>query len=214
MDEPQEKITEECLVNRFHYWFMMQQSKRTAKIVNEFSGGTFLEVGCGHGWISDELKHMGRRVTKTDFYSSDLNVIHVDAHNIPFADKSYDCIICSNTLEHLHTPLLALKEMHRVGDRLWLAWTPWYSPFGGHEFSPWHYFGKSSGKTHQLGRNLYKTTVTETLHLLQQAGWRVDSIRPRYWPMLKFLSRWKWTREWATWNVEVLCSKLDNSPTT
>ena len=194
------------IVSRFHVWFMTCQSRRAAQTLNALPAGTFLELGCGHGWLSDELSKIGRKVVKSDFKPSVSDAIHVDAHDMLFSDQSFDCIICSNTLEHLHNPQTALKEMRRVGRQLWLTWTPWWSPFGGHDFAPWHYFGKTAGRQHQLGVNLYRTTVSETLRQLKAAGWTVDRIRPRYWPCFGFLAHWKLTREWATWNVEILCS--------
>jgi SAM-dependent methyltransferase len=37
-----------------------------------------------------------------------------DAHALPFPDDSFDQILCTEVLEHLHTPQLAINEMHRV----------------------------------------------------------------------------------------------------
>jgi SAM-dependent methyltransferase len=37
-----------------------------------------------------------------------------DAHAMPFADSSYECILCTEVLEHLHSPWLAIAEMQRV----------------------------------------------------------------------------------------------------
>lgn len=185
--------------------FIEWQSKRSANIIDRVTSGPILEIGCGHGMLSDRLREHGKHVLKTDFNPKQNDVLHCDAHAIPFVDGSFDLVVCVNTLEHLHTPKLALAEMRRVSKRLYLSWTPWWSPFGGHEFAPLHYFGRTKGSIHQIGTNLFKTTVAETIEQLEQVGWKIISIRPRYWPMLKFLSCWRWTREWATWNVEIIC---------
>ncbi len=37
-----------------------------------------------------------------------------DAHALPFSDNSFDKILCTEVLEHLHTPDLAISEMKRV----------------------------------------------------------------------------------------------------
>jgi SAM-dependent methyltransferase len=37
-----------------------------------------------------------------------------DAHNLPFRDGEFDTILCSEVLEHLHTPATAIGEMRRV----------------------------------------------------------------------------------------------------
>jgi SAM-dependent methyltransferase len=198
-----EMITE--AINSFHLWFIKSQSKKSASVIDRLSGGSILEIGSGHGFIGFELMSLKREIVMSDYNPCRNDIIHCDAHATLFADNSFDLIVCSNTLEHLHSPAVALKEMRRVGKKLYLTWTPWHSPFGGHEFSPLHYFGRTKGSIHQLGTNLFKTTVKETLLQLEQAGWKIISVRPRYWPALKFLSRWHWTREWATWNVEIIC---------
>lgn len=37
-----------------------------------------------------------------------------DAHDLPFENDSYDYILCTEVLEHLHTPHQAVAEMERV----------------------------------------------------------------------------------------------------
>jgi SAM-dependent methyltransferase len=37
-----------------------------------------------------------------------------DVHALPFADNSYDFILCTEVLEHLHAPHVAISEMDRV----------------------------------------------------------------------------------------------------
>jgi SAM-dependent methyltransferase len=37
-----------------------------------------------------------------------------DAHNLPFDDNSFEFILCTEVLEHLHTPQKAIDEMRRV----------------------------------------------------------------------------------------------------
>jgi SAM-dependent methyltransferase len=37
-----------------------------------------------------------------------------DAHDLPFEDGSFECILCTEVLEHLHTPEKAINEMRRV----------------------------------------------------------------------------------------------------
>ncbi|MEK7639428.1 MAG: class I SAM-dependent methyltransferase [Patescibacteria group bacterium] len=37
-----------------------------------------------------------------------------DVHQLPFGDGSFDHILCTEVLEHLHTPQRAIDEMHRV----------------------------------------------------------------------------------------------------
>lgn len=132
------------------------------------------------------------------------------AENLPYADNSLYLVTCLNAIEHIKDQAAALKEFHRVASRLYICWTPWYSPWGGHDFSPWHYFGKRKGKVIELDVNLFKTTVRDMILLLSGTGWKIRIIRPRYYPkFMSFLAKWKWTREWATWNVEIYAERAE-----
>jgi len=37
-----------------------------------------------------------------------------DAHDLPFEDESFEVILCTEVLEHLHSPHIAISEMRRV----------------------------------------------------------------------------------------------------
>lgn len=46
-------------------------------------------------------------------YSKDF-VRHMDVQNLPFADNSFDLIICNHVLEHVHDEKKAMQELFRV----------------------------------------------------------------------------------------------------
>ena len=57
-------------------------------------------------------------------------------------DGVVDVAFSSNVLEHVPDPARFLDEMIRVtrpGGIIYLSFTAWYSPWGGHETAPWHY---------------------------------------------------------------------------
>ena len=61
-----------------------------------------------------------------------------------FTDGVVDVAFSSNVLEHVPDPARFLDEMVRVtrpGGIIYLSFTAWYSPWGGHETAPWHYLG-------------------------------------------------------------------------
>lgn len=78
-----------------------------------------LNFGCGISTGS------GKIIWKTDLVH-DCDIIHcdvllqgevsvvADAHFLPFKSNSFDSIICQAVIEHLHDPILFVKEMHRV----------------------------------------------------------------------------------------------------
>lgn len=85
-----------------------------------------LEIGCAGGYLSNHLAGLFRsaKVTGIDLYHPaifeaqkrypGIKFIKADAHKLPFADNSFDLIICSETIEHLVYPHKALGEIIRV----------------------------------------------------------------------------------------------------
>jgi len=93
-----------------------------------------LDVGCGNGYIDFKLKesvskdyHL--RVTGIDAYKPAIDFANtrkkflnrddchfelMDACDLKLEDDSFDVVMCSQVIEHLKDPLLAIKEMYRV----------------------------------------------------------------------------------------------------
>ena len=63
---------------------------------------------------------------------------------LPFRDGAVDVCYSSNVLEHVPDPWRMADEMLRVtrpGGTVFISYTVWYGPWGGHETAPWHYLG-------------------------------------------------------------------------
>ena len=86
--------------------------------------GSALEIGCGEGRISRELKKCGYRVTAADQVeamieaareaeSADEYVVAA-AMKLPFADKSFELVVAYNMLMDVDDVPAAVKEMRRV----------------------------------------------------------------------------------------------------
>jgi len=97
--------------------------------------GTILDVGSADGWI---FKGSGLDVTCLDinqFASGEFPRVVGDAHNLPFADESFDITCLCEILEHVHNPILALREAARVAKKKVVFtvpdeehWTPDHMP--------------------------------------------------------------------------------------
>jgi 2-polyprenyl-3-methyl-5-hydroxy-6-metoxy-1,4-benzoquinol methylase len=78
--------------------------------------GKLLDVGCCRGglrkYLHGELEYYGVDVLDNDFN----NFIRIDLNSklLPFKDKQFDAVNCSDVLEHLFHPLEMLKEIKRV----------------------------------------------------------------------------------------------------
>ena len=136
---------------------------------------------------------------------------------MPFADGTFDISHSSNVIEHVLLARTFFDEMVRVvrpGGLIFLAFTNWFSPFGGHETSPWHYFGGDwaarryqqkvgYAPKNQFGVGLYRLDIGQVLswaHTMQQA--EIIDAFPRHYPRwTKGIVHVPGVREIATWNA-------------
>ena len=97
-------------------------SERLGIIAGLIPPGTrsILDVGCGNGKVTDYLQE-GFTVTGLDLSATALRqvsspVVRASAAAIPFADRSFDAIVCTELLEHLPPPAYsqAREEIARV----------------------------------------------------------------------------------------------------
>ena len=75
---------------------------------------SILDIGCSSAVLTAEVAKYLPQAIITGLDSPHINFIVADAHKLPFKNKSYDIIICTETLEHLLDPKQALMEAKRV----------------------------------------------------------------------------------------------------
>lgn len=86
-----------------------------------------LEIGCGYGWISEELWASARidwvGVDRSDEMVQRLRASHpehaeaafsADACRLPFADAKFDKVLCTGVLMHISSYATAIRELVRV----------------------------------------------------------------------------------------------------
>ncbi len=190
---------------------------------------TVLDLGCGHGLLGSQFARRGCQVTYADegnyllpeIPTANLRLINLD-HDDLGALGSYDLVICSNVLEHLARANEFLDEMARLlnpGGHFYLSWTNWLSPWGGHEFSPWHYLGPRLGprvydrltrreRKHTPHVNLFPTYIGTTLRRIRRQGTlEIVKAAPRYYTELAALIHFPVVREFLAWNCALLLRK-------
>ena len=91
-------------------------------------GSRVLEVAPGPGYLAIELARRGFNVAGVDISRSFVRMAtdnarraglriafrHGDAAHLPFADQSFDCVVCRAAFKNFADPLGALDEAHRV----------------------------------------------------------------------------------------------------
>ena len=193
------------------------------------TGVRALDLGCGHGIFGAELLKEGCDTTFSDeqnfllpeIKEAKFRQFNIDRENLGLVGE-FDLVICSNVLEHLARPepfLASIQKVLTPTGRFYLSWTNWLSPWGGHEFSPFHYLGPKLGpnifdtitrkkRLHTPYVNLFPTsigTVIRTIH--QNRNLQIEAMAPRYYPEFAWILRMPVLREFLTWNSALLLKR-------
>jgi len=201
----------------------------------DLAGQTVIDLGGGPGHFTQAFRSRGARCVLVEPDVNELRsrgaapvgAVRGDGMRLPVADCAADVCFSSNVLEHVSDPARMLDEMIRVtrpGGVVYLAFTNWYSPWGGHEMSPWHYLGASYAerryvrRTHKQPKNRYGTGLfaVHVGQMLREVRSRGDvavlDAVPRYYP------RWcrgllviPGVREVATWNLLLVLRRMPTS---
>ena len=81
-----------------------------------------LDVGAGNGFFAHYLLEAFGHVTAIDFSELILGAhpasakVLGDVNSLPFPDRSFDVVLCSNLIHHFFHPQRAMDEMARVAD--------------------------------------------------------------------------------------------------
>jgi SAM-dependent methyltransferase len=195
----------------------------------DLSGRIVLDVGGGPGFFATEFRRHGARCVCVDVDAGELTGqgapggLLGSAMDLPLREGGVDVCFSSNVLEHVRQPWRMAAEMVRVtrpGGLVFLAYTNWLSPWGGHETSPWHYLGgeRAARKYHdkygkppknRYGRSLFPVSVGHGLRWarLRQDVDVVDAF-PRYLPWwCRPVLQVPILREFATWNLVLVLKK-------
>lgn len=197
-------------------------------------GQLVLDVGGGPGYFRDAFHRAGARYLALDADVGELagsglvpgGTIIGSGMELPVRDGGVDICYSSNVLEHVSDPWRMASEMLRVtrpGGVVFLSWTVWWGPWGGHETSPWHYLGGHRARRryrrvhgrepkNKYGESLFAVTVREGLRWAREqhaAGpGEVLAVLPRYHPWwARWTLRVPLLREVLTWNLLVVLRK-------
>ena len=194
----------------------------------QLNGATVLDVGGASGYVADSFRDVGARSFTVEYDPKQMtehgrhleNGVAADGMALPFATASVDISHSSNVLEHVVEPTKMLSEMVRVvslGGVIYLTFTNWLSPWGGHETSPWHYGGgewavkryeRKYGVPvkNRYGSSLFRLSIAEVMDWCESCP-EVDVLDafPRYYPRwTKPLVKMAGVREILTWNLVVV----------
>lgn len=190
------------------------------------AGQVVVDLGCGPGFYTRAFRERGAEVVPVDNSRAEMalaggppeGALLADAGELPLADGSVDGAFCSNVLEHTPDAAPIVAEIARVlrpGGWAYVSWTNWYSPWGGHDMSPYHYLGPRLGPAlyerrhgkppkHAYGETLWACHVGPTLRLVgDRRELAIERAEPRYWPWAAPICRVPVLRELLTWNCVI-----------
>jgi SAM-dependent methyltransferase len=126
-----------------------------------------LDLGAGMKPYAPIYERYFESSTSVDVPHSPHDIHNVDilasADDLPLEAESFDCVICTEVLEHCPEPIKALGEIARVlkpGGRVFLT-TPFLRPL------------------HEMPHDYYRYTPSGLARLAATTGLLVKSIRPR-----------------------------------
>lgn len=191
-----------------------------------------VDIGGASGYVAEALRSAGARALTLEYDPENMNLgdhrfsggVRGDGRALPFASGSVDLCYSSNVIEHVAGPARMLEEMVRVvrpGGKTIIAFTNWWSPWGGHETSPWHYLGgKRAARIYRrrygrepkncYGRNLFRLGIGDALTWARSnRATHLVTAFPRYYPWwCSPIVRIPGIREVATWNLVIVLEKL------
>ena len=184
-----------------------------------------LDVGGGPGYFARAFRAAGARYVAVDPDVGELSAVAEPGPGtaigsgtaLPIRTASVDVCYSSNVLEHVAEPERMAEEMLRVtrpGGTVFLSYTIWLSPWGGHETAPWHYLGgrraaqryrRRHGRSpkNDYGRTLFPLSAGRMLRWARtQSGAELVAAFPRYHPWwAAFVLRVPALRELLAWNL-------------
>lgn len=223
--------------------FQTFQAKQVARYLQEkgvqLYGKLCLDLGSGIGGYGLEFVRHGARVILLDLMQPSLvnspcMQIVGNGLAIPLQDETVDFVFCASLIEHVAEPIRLLNEIERIlkcNGICYISFPPYYSPTGGHEFSPFHYLGErralqimrkrvrpewvqklynmpaqAESFSEYFGKwGLYKMTIRRFRNLLKRVGFQCIDISTRYMPVS--FARWPFLGEFLTWHVQFLLKK-------
>jgi SAM-dependent methyltransferase len=161
-----------------------RRHERDVRLLQEYlqtlpAGQLVLDAPSGQGRFSELIQQSGHKVLAMEINFGRVRDTHLRAAgtiagmqgnvlHVPCVDRSLGVVVCFRLLHHLDTDAArqVLREFRRVASRAFVTF---------YDKHTWNYFRQRlEGKIPH--RNYY--TRSEVKQWCEQAGWRVDQVRP------------------------------------
>ena len=207
------------------YGLLARDSARMVADFTDLPGRTVLDVGAGPAQFAAAFAERGAFYLGLDADPHEVRsaalpgtaALVAAGERLPVRSRSVDVTFSSNVLEHVRDAPAFADELVRVtrpGGYVFLSYTNWLSPWGGHETSPYHYLGGERAVArytrryghppkNRVGTNLFPVSVAGGLRWARtQPDAELVAARPRYYPdWARAVVRVPGLREVVTWNL-------------
>jgi ubiquinone/menaquinone biosynthesis C-methylase UbiE len=106
------------------------------RIEREVLGGKVLDIACGRGFLAKRLSRTCQvtaadiQIQRAHFTESPwISLAEADILRLPFADRSFDTVVCTHTLEHVLNIPTAIAELRRVTAQRLIIVVPRQRPY-------------------------------------------------------------------------------------
>ena len=163
------------LIRHFH--------RRVDELVEGTGASRVLDVGCGEGFTIELLLRANGQMPiqgldydwpallEAKTRQPEILFQMGDMRRLPYADASFDLVLCLEVLEHLAEPAPALEELHRVSSRHCLISVPNEPLFMISNFLR----GKNLGAWGNDPEHLHRWTAGQFLAMVRQ-GFEVERV--------------------------------------
>lgn len=132
-----------------YFWYGRYRHRIIGNYVRDMKGGV-LDLGCGLGYMAYYMRPNAELYTGVDISPIGIEkattlfpeanfAVHDISKKLPFPDKSFDNVICTETLEHLEDFKPTLKEMKRIAVDKILITVPVSMGEADHVYPVWTY---------------------------------------------------------------------------
>jgi ubiquinone biosynthesis O-methyltransferase len=113
---------------RRHNAFVTERYRTIIRAVQPLEGKRVLDLGCGDGVLSFLLHQEQASVVGIDIDPTGVDLAHMElskrqtnvllalssGYKLPFSSEFFDCVVCSEVIEHVQQPAQLIQEIHRV----------------------------------------------------------------------------------------------------
>ena len=214
------------------YALLATDSARQVDRWHRLAGSRVLDVGGGPGFFADAFERAGATYFALDADAGEMRLhgrrpgprtVQGSGLALPFGEATMDIAYSSNVLEHVSEPWQLANEMVRVtqpGGMIFISYTLWWGPWGGHETAPHHYLGgeraarrylRKHGREpkNRFGQSLFPITAAAGLEWARGCkDAELVAAFPRYLPSWAAnLARVPYLREVLSWNLVLVLRK-------